>query len=157
MSFMHMDATTAATTEPTVVTLTGGTAGDTDSNFARGGWIFRADGTVDRVIGFSEIQYVSATNWIIPNSEASIDYQIRAHLNPPGSTPGPSALDTFLTLDSDREWVNACTRFCLQTTELVIDIRFQDGSDTSINNVSSLFDSANVMASRLYFIALEAS
>ncbi len=156
MSFMHMDALTAATEEPTVVTLSGATASDNDPFFARAGFIFRTDGTVDRVLHFSEVQTSASTDWIIPNSEASVDYQIRCH-RVSGNTPGPSATEVFLTLDTEREWVTSCDRFCVESSTLIIDIRFQDGSDTGINNVSSLFDGANVMATNNYSIFIEAN
>ena len=157
MSFMHMDALTAATTEPTVVTLTGGSASHVSGTFARGGFIFRADGTCDRVRGFSEIPFAPDTDWIIPNDSASVNYEIRAHVTSGPLVGGSSATEIFLTLDTERNWINSCSRFCFQTTNLIIDIRWQDGSDTSINNVSSLFDGANVMATAFYDIFLEAS
>lgn len=157
MSFMHMDAMPAATAEPTVVTLSGSTAIHITSTLARGGFIFNNDGTVDRVRGFAVTQISAGTDWIIPNGSASVDYQIRCHVISGPLDGTSSAVETFLTLDSGRNWINSCNRFCFQITNLIIDIRWQDGSDTGINNVSSLFDGADVMATNNYNIDLEAS
>lgn len=153
-----MDATTAATAEPTVVTLTGGNAVNHTSTFARGGWRFLSNGTCIRIIQFSDTQFAPLTDWIIPNGSASANYKLRVHLLPGGQldSVGQSPLDTFLPLDSDYVWSNSCSRFCFQTTSLIIDIRWLDGSDTGINNVISLNDGINVMATNAYGIDLQA-
>jgi hypothetical protein len=158
MSFMHMDASTAAAEELYIVTLSGGTASDFDSNFAQAGYEFRSAGTVFRKTGFAFNQVNPLTDWIFPRTTFDgADFQIRAHQIPGGIFLTGASLDTWLTLDSNRLWQASCVRFCVEAGSFYVDIRWQDGTNLTINKQTSLHDGAPVMASALYNIYLEAN
>ena len=94
-----------------VVTLSGETITGTDNGggptwSASAALIVRADGTIDKVeTGVGTTQIDSATDWIIPNGEASSDYEVMIHED--SGTLNRSfqdAIDTWLSLGGDRDW-----------------------------------------------------
>lgn len=156
MSFMHMDATPAASEELVVVTLSGDTSQDYDAFFAQAGFDFRSSGQVwdDSFSGLGQSN--PDTDWIIPNDAASGDYFIRVNQIPGGiSLTGPTE-NVWHSLSSSRLWQASCLRFCVEAGSFYADIRYMDGTDPR-NNVSSLEDGAPCMASAIYHIFLEAT
>lgn len=159
MSFMHFDGIIAAAEIGTVVTLRGGSVIDFDFVAAEAGWEFRNNGTVFKDSGGFFNQFRADTEWIIPHDQAAIDYQIRVHVNSGDliyDTNISSTFNAFLALNVTRKWIAKCNAVCARSGNLIIDIRWQDGTNTNINNKSSLFDSANVMATAIYSITTEA-
>lgn len=64
--------------ESAVVTVSGESATDIGVNRAsRAVIVVRQDGTIDKIQNVTTTQVDSATDWIIPNSEAPSDYQTR--------------------------------------------------------------------------------
>jgi len=160
MSFIHMDAVTAASAVGSVVTLSGGNSSDSDAIEAIAGFEFRSAGTVFRNRGNTLTQSSATTDWIIPNSDAAVDYQVRASggagISYDSTRSEGISLGTWYTLDVTRKYIFSCDRLCSQNGNFIVDIRWQTGTDPR-NNVSSLFDSASVMATATYTIGLEAN
>lgn len=110
----------------TTVTLSNNSVSVFDPNDGTAGFRFNSDGTVDRRQFFSYVQVFADTNWIIPNGEASADYEIRASILS-GSISGGDALDTWLSLGSNREWYVSCSGNNIVTATIVVSIRFDGG------------------------------
>lgn len=108
---------------------------------ATASWIFRSDGTVDRVHYGSTVQFQPLSEWIVPNNP-SATYYIRATSNA-GSNPdsGP-ALNTWVALTSDRTWQWNHTGLGLKEGSVKIEI-----SDTA--------SPANIVATGYYGVSLE--
>ena len=159
MSFMHMDALTAATAEVVVVTLTGGTASDEDGTFAQAGWRYSLDGRVFKRENFAYTQFAAATDWIYPRTSFDpADYEVRFHRISGASTFDVGASDTlnvWHSLSSIRTFIFNGHRFHLSNNICVADIRH--ATDGSKNTVSSLNDAAPCMASANHNIFLEAT
>jgi hypothetical protein len=75
MSLLTILATVASGLGGVILTLSGGSAQDTDAGAsATAGFRFNTDGTVDRLQGSSYTQISAATDWIIPNQAADSTY-----------------------------------------------------------------------------------
>lgn len=156
---MHFDGIIAAAAVGTKVTLAGGAALDFDIVAAEAGWEFRSNGTVFKNTGGFLNQFRADVEWVIPHDQAAIDHQIRAHIDSGDlifDTGVSEDFDTFFALNITRRWIAKCNAVCARSGGLIIDIRWQDGTNTNINSKSSLFDGANVMATAIYTITTEA-
>jgi hypothetical protein len=88
------------------VTLSGETIQDgvLDPANATAGIRFNTDGTIDKLVGVTYTQIDSATDWIIPNGQASIDFDVR-FTAPTGTwTSEAAAVNTWIDLGTNREW-----------------------------------------------------
>lgn len=116
-----------------VVTLSGETGiQDTVSGggTARAGVRFNSDGTIDKREASSYTQIDSSTDWIIPNSSAPDDYEIRcASITAGGWTVAAASTGTWVALSSSREWrVEETSEDSSQTCTAVFEIRKGSGS-----------------------------
>lgn len=138
---MHMDATTAVG-ETTIVTLTNDSVTDNDPFTATAGFRFSAGGYVWRNEHNIYSLRNSSTDWIIPHSAASVDYEIRAVQQGTLSLKsGSAALNTWHTLDITRDFIFTCDRFCVEGGSLFVEIRWM----------------SNIIASASYSITTEAT
>lgn len=89
-----------------VVTLSGETTVDNISGGTKiAGIIFRADGTVDSVIGVTIAQIDAATDWIIPPGLADSSYEVRfVSLTGDAWTTAAAVENTWIDLGADRRW-----------------------------------------------------
>jgi len=93
-----------------VITLTGASITGTDNTgptySADAALVVRSDGTIDKVeTGAGTTQINSSTDWIIPNGEASSDYEVMIHEDSGTlNRPFQDAIDTWISLGSDKEW-----------------------------------------------------
>jgi hypothetical protein len=125
-----------------VVTLSGESGindSDTSSPFdARAGIRIRQDGTIDKyklnAPGAGYTQLDSATDWIIPNTAASTDYQVK--LDVTSGTPAGGLSDstgTWLAMTSDREWIAQATGNP-QNITINWTLRIRKGTGAEIDN-----------------------
>lgn len=131
--------TATAGADVTTVNLTNNGVSVFDPNSATAGFRFNSDGTVDRQQLGSYVQVNASTDWIIPNEEASADYEIFAtHDALSSGTVLGDVLDTWLSLGSNREWYVACTGNDVSDVDLVISIRFDGGPVLTSANFSMI-------------------
>lgn len=116
---------------PGVVTVSGATILHTvsDPNNAFAIVIVRADGTIDRDEGGSVTQLSASTDWIIPNSEASGDFEVRFTLQS-GDTPntGNSSTGSWLALSSDRSIGYSQGVVGTSSGVILVEIRYLSGA-----------------------------
>jgi hypothetical protein len=110
-----------------LVTVSGETISDINVAFVSFATVrFKSTGIVQKDTNAgSNVQIDSGTDWIIPNASAAGGYEIRATATGPsgsGSLTG-SALNTWLSLASDREWTLTVIGDESSTTTLLIEIR----------------------------------
>ena len=94
-----------------VITLSGETITGTDNGggptwSASAALIVRADGTLDKIeTGVGTTQIDPSTDWIIPNGEASSDYEVMIHEDSGTlNRPLQDAIDTWVSMAGDRDW-----------------------------------------------------
>lgn len=155
---MHFETVTAAASVGGPdVTLNGGFVFAFDLFIASAGWRFTNTGTVFSNSRGILTQVHADTDWIFPRTTFdNTDYEIRVHRITGNSAITGDLLDIFIVLNVTREWLVSCNAFCIEANSFVMDIRFQDGTDLLLNNQTSLFDGANVMASAIYSAEIEA-
>lgn len=149
-----MDATTAATAKPIIITLSGGAATDTDQFNGRAGFLINNIGQIFKINHFSVIQMSTATDWIIPRVFSS-NYEVRISRQSGTNHLTGDPRNVWLNLDTDRQWIAECSRFCVESSTNIIDIRHATDGFRNVN--SSLLDGAPVMATNTYTIFIEAS
>lgn len=94
------------------VTLSGGnltgtrTLGGFPFNRAEASIYVRADGTIDQSLVAGGVSQISPdTDWIIPNGDASSEYEVMVHEESNTLNTGfGDAVDTWLALSQDRNW-----------------------------------------------------
>lgn len=121
-----------------VVTVSGHTVSSTSSSGNSTATIrFNADGTVDQDENGVTTQVDSATDWIVPNSAASSDYQIR-YTNFTGSAllSPPSAEDEWIDLSTDRNF--SLFRFSgnLGTSSCTFTIEIREGTGSVLDSAT---------------------
>lgn len=106
MSFIHFDATTAASAGGAIVSVSGETIGSAGVGSQLARLDFLAVGTVFKFETSSgNNQIDSATDWIIPNGAASSDYDVRyINLSGDAFTFSAASENTWIDLGSDRSW-----------------------------------------------------
>lgn len=125
------------------VTVSGEAVSDSDSGGATCSIIFRSDGTVDKIEGATTTQIDSGTDWIIPNGDASSDYDVRATSISSGTSDTfaaeGAAEDVWIDLGSDREWrFTESSPFGAHDISCTFEIRFDGGS--VLDSASYTFD-----------------
>ena len=87
-----------------LLTLSGAVLSYDSTSDTTSGIRFNTDGTVDKRENASYTQISAASDWIIPNSAAPSDYEVRVSGAPPGDafTNSTGADGTWFTLDSAR-------------------------------------------------------
>jgi hypothetical protein len=93
-----------------IVTLSGETITGTDNTgptySASAALVVKADGTLDKIeTGVGTTQIDAATDWILPNSYGSSDYEVMIHEDSGTlNRPFQDAIDTWISLAGDRDW-----------------------------------------------------
>lgn len=89
---------------------------------------FSSSGIVSKNVNSIYTQIDAATDWIIPNSAAPDDYQVRCTFT--GATPSGAATNTWLALSTTREWLVTDTtdNGVAVTSTLTIEIRKGTGA-----------------------------
>jgi hypothetical protein len=120
-----------------VVTLSGGTFSTTTSSTAISGIRVNADGTVDKLTGASYSQVSASTDWIIPNSAAYYGYEVRVtNVSWASAATGfdaeAAAEDTWISMDSNREWkIIDSTSGGAGTKDVTFDVEIKDSGGTT--------------------------
>lgn len=170
MTIGHFGATPASALLGEL-SLSGGFAANLNTQFAQGGFRFLSNGTASSFTNVGSNQLNPDTDWITPRTSFDpADYEIRWHevsrndegfggtLNGPFFSSGWSE-STFLPLSSTKQvYYEAVDNnpFGDPMQEIIdpigfgwnivltFEIRFQDGSNTTRNPITSTFDAANV-------------
>ena len=116
-----------------VVTL----SGETVSNVLTGvaSLFLNADGTMDKTDFGGRVQIDAATDWIIPNSSASADFDMRyTNLVGDALSTEPAAEDTWINCGAEREMTISGSK----TSTFDIEIRDPSGSTVASTSYSLL-------------------
>lgn len=92
------------------------------------------DGTVDKRINTNFTQIDTATDWIIPNSAASSDYEVYCTDNNSNLAGGSSATGTWLAMSAAREWLISHDGATPKQLDITIAIRFSGGATIDSGN-----------------------
>jgi len=169
MSFMHFDATAAATEQTKVYTLTTSPISAYDPYYAQAGLRIYGDGRMFKRVNYNLIQISSLTDWVIPRDDFPADaglYQARCILTSSvgGLKPGSETFGTswiVLTAGGSSslylEWAVDMYRLDAGGGAFTFDIRYGDGTDP-VNTELSLHDgSSPCVASQFYLVTMEAN
>lgn len=142
MSIIHL--LSALAHRPTIVNLDGATAlagVDTSAPYdSIAGIRFNTDGTIDLITGLNgSVVYTqtdAATDWIIPNSAASVDYDVR-FVSYSGGTPfstGATTTGNWIDLGATRDWFRNETDVRTDTSTCTFEVRDPGGTtvDTGV-------------------------
>ena len=113
-----------------IVTVSGEGITDIQAGNARAALVFNTDGTVDKIEASTTTQIDSATDWIIPNSTAPSDYEIRFTSLVGAALDGVTNLteDVFAILSTQRTMDQNRTTVGTDTSTFTVEIRKGSGS-----------------------------
>ncbi len=100
---------------------------------SRMGWRVNSDGTIDYYSGiisgsYTYTQINASTDWIIPNSDAPDDYEVRLTVTGAGPNFSSASTGTWLALTTSRQWIRQETTLTSQFIDWLIEIRKGSGS-----------------------------
>ena len=128
-----------------VVTLSGGTFSHTvtEPTNAESGIRLKATGGIQEQDGGSFAGRSTATDWIIPNSAAHIDFDCRVTSVTGTFTTLAAAVDTWIDCGSDRTWSVLRNSVGTTTVSFTFEIRNRDGVTvaTAAYSVEAIVDS----------------
>ena len=167
MSFMHIGCVNAASVNSAEINLVGGFVHASGFKAANAEFQWRADGNVWSFSSSNGTNQVATlTDWIRPTDAPGVaaeDYFIRIHTvqtfgGISNVMSGSMTVGTWYSLGVTQRnygWeVYSLYGEDFDEISFIADIRYQDGSNTGINNILSLLDGAAIIDSGSYNISL---